>query len=90
MSLSIPKSLSLPFGYKVVIKQVPYDEILCRDCEDPCLWDSEKKILFLDEGLSLKEKRYWIVSQLFHITLDMQHEMLENGICRLDPSSTGD
>lgn len=80
MTYLIPRSLTLPFGYRVTIKQVPFEEILHGGGEQGALWCVETRTLLIDQDLPLIEKRYWVMSQLHHIVLDANHEMLDAGL----------
>ena len=75
----IPTKITLPFGYKVQVRQVPYAEILLLGSEGGGHWAVETRTLYLDQDLPLKERRYWLMSQLHHIVLDANHELLDNG-----------
>ena len=79
MAYQIPKKIVLPFGYTVRVVQVPYQELLLRGTEDCALWDVEAQVLYLDQDQPVKAKRYWIMSQMFHIILDANHAMLDDG-----------
>lgn len=79
MTHTIPRSITLPFGYKVKIVQVPYEDLLHLGTEDNACWMVESQILYLDKDLPLPQKRYWIMSQMHHIVLDANHAMLDDG-----------
>lgn len=80
----IPQLICLPFGYRVLVKQVPYQEFCHLSGEQVAYWDSTNRWLYLDRDLPLKERRYHLVSQLFHIVLDYQHELLDGHIIEVN------
>ncbi len=76
----IPRSITLPFKYRITVKQVPYEELLHRACEGSGDWDSESRTIYIEKDLTLPEKRYMLLSMLHHALLDASHWALDAGI----------
>lgn len=79
----LPKSLTLPFGYRVSIREVTDGEMREMDDEDERVsdgcWDVETRTIYIVKTLSPRRKRYILGHELFHAVLDWQHHMLNEG-----------
>lgn len=78
--MRLPKSLTLPFGYRVSIKEVTDGEM--RDLDDAderesdgC-WDATTRTIYIVKTLSPRRKRYILGHELFHAVVDFQHHLL--------------
>jgi len=80
--MKIPRSIKLPFNYTVTVQHVPYQELLHRGTDQCAYWDVDQRVLLLDEDLPLAEQRYHLLSNLFHMVLDLQHEALDSGLAQ--------
>lgn len=80
MKLVIPKSVTLPWGYKIKIRVVSRPEI-GEDVDG--LWDEEKREITICRDLPVKRKRYVLAHELQHAWLDWQHHCFNIGV--IDP-----
>lgn len=75
----IPASFTLPFNYKVTVKQVPPKSVPLHDPTNPdddldgC-WIEEERTIYLNKALSPKKMRYLFIHELMHVFADWQHQ----------------
>jgi Zn-dependent peptidase ImmA (M78 family) len=70
--LRIPASVTLPFGYRVTVKQ---SSTIPHDCDGT--WDSDTRTITIRKSLPLKRRVYILGHELGHAWLDWQHEYLD-------------
>lgn len=81
--LSLPKTISLPYGYVVKIRLVPAGE--CKEENGRLLdgwWDDEVKTIYIKRTLTPARKRYQMGHELQHAVLDWIHHCLNEGIMK--------
>jgi len=80
--MQLPRSIKLPFNYTVKVKHVPYQDLLHKGTEESSYWDGEAQVIYLEQDLSLAEKRYHLLANLFHAVLDLQHFAMDSGLAQ--------
>lgn len=77
--LRIPASVTLPFGYRVSIKQLSNSEFdsYCADAD--ALWLDHTKTILIRKSLPPKRRAYLLAHELGHAWLDWQHYYLNSG-----------
>jgi Zn-dependent peptidase ImmA (M78 family) len=84
MSRKIPKTLTLPFGYRISIREVAKAEL--DDCYAD--WDSSDRVIRIRKSLSTAQKQYLFWHELQHAVLDAAHAALDLG--RAQPTQAGE
>lgn len=86
MALRIPRTIHLPFGYTVKVRQVTRPEM--RDAVDDdeelpdgC-WSVDDRTIYLLRSLSAARKRYLLAHELVHAAHDAAHQQLNDGTGR--------
>ncbi len=77
--LRIPASVTLPFGYRVIIKQLGDAEFDTHCAEADGLWIPETRTILVRKRLPAKRRAYILAHELGHAWLDWQHHYLDNG-----------
>lgn len=77
--LRIPASITLPFGYKVTIKQLSDQEFDTHASDADGLWVPETRTILIRKRLPAKRRAYLLVHELGHAWLDFSHQYLDNG-----------
>jgi hypothetical protein len=80
----IPKSLTLPFGYRVTIREVPKKDL--EDCYAD--WQSDTRTIRIQKSLSVAQKRYLLWHELLHAVHDAAHSALDLG--KAQPTQAGE
>lgn len=86
MSAYIPRTIHLPFGYAVRVRQVTLREMqdaLEDDDDTPDgLWCVEDRTIYLRRSLPVRRKRYILCHELQHAVADLTHQQLNDGVGR--------
>lgn len=69
----IPACVTLPFGYRITIKQTDY---IHTDCDGT--WDVDTRTITIRKSLPLQRRVYILGHELGHAWLDWQHEYLDS------------
>ncbi|CAI4033613.1 MAG TPA: ImmA/IrrE family metallo-endopeptidase [Nitrospiraceae bacterium] len=77
--LRIPAHVILPFGYRILVKQVTDSEMDARDKDADGIWDSDTRTIYIRKRLPVTRRRYILAHELGHAWLDWQHRHLDNG-----------
>jgi len=75
--LRIPASITLPFGYKVTIKQLSDQEFDTHAQDADGLWVPETRTILIRKRLPAKRRAYLLAHELGHAWLDWQHKHLD-------------
>lgn len=77
--LRLPKHVTLPFGYRVTVKQLSDAEfdVHCKECDG--LWLDDSRTILIRKRLPAKRRAYLLVHELGHAWLDFSHQYLDNG-----------
>lgn len=71
----LPRTIALPFGYRVRVRQVPARELPGCDGE----WCAETRTVRIVRSLPERRKRYILYHELVHAVLDAGHHALNDG-----------
>lgn len=83
-SYPLPRTIMLPFGYKVKVKLISAKEM--REHETPevptlyAFWDADTQTIYIRATLNPAARRYMLSHEFHHAVLDWQHEMLDRGV----------
>lgn len=80
---ALPRTILLPFDYKVKVKLVPAKE--CKEENGKLLdgwFDPDSNSIFIKKTLPAARRRYILGHELGHAVLDWIHECLNNGIMK--------
>jgi hypothetical protein len=80
----IPKTITLPFGYRIRVLQVPKREL--DDCYAD--WCCTTRTIRVQKSLSLARRRYLVAHELLHALNDFTHALLLHGLAQ--NTSAGD
>ncbi len=75
--LRIPTFVTLPFGYRVTIKQLNNTEFNIHASECDGLWYADTRTILIRKSLPAKRRAYILVHELGHAYLDWQHSHLD-------------
>lgn len=81
MNRRIPRTIRLPFGYTVRVREVSK-----REMEDECgdyldgAWVADDRTIYLRRTLNVTRKRYILCHELQHAIADLQHQQLNDGV----------
>ncbi|MFO0775534.1 MAG: ImmA/IrrE family metallo-endopeptidase [Nitrospiraceae bacterium] len=75
----IPLRVMLPFGYRIVVKQLTDSEMDARDPNADGEWDCETRTIYIRKRLPMTRRRYILAHELGHAWLDWQHRYLDSG-----------
>lgn len=78
-TLRIPKSVVLPFGYRITVRQLSDSEMDKLDANADGIWDDETKTIYIRKRLPVTRRRYILAHELGHAWLDWQHRYLDDG-----------
>lgn len=75
--LRIPHTISLPFGYRVTVKQI--DDSIMNELviTSDSYWNDETLTIFIRKRLPFKRRVYLLAHELGHAWLDWQHRYLD-------------
>jgi len=88
VALRIPRTVRLPFGFNISVRQVTRAEMkdACEcdgDEEGPDgLWDAEEMVIYLVRTLPVRRRRYVLCHELQHAVVDLMHAQLDDGVGR--------
>lgn len=77
--LRIPKNITLPFGYRVTVKQLPDVEFNMHAPEADGVWLVDTRTILIRKRLPAKRRAYILAHELGHAWLDWTHNYLDNG-----------
>lgn len=77
--LRLPKTITLPFGYRVSVKQLPDKEFDLLSPDSDGLWLADSKLIVIRKSLPAKRRAYILAHELGHAWLDWQHQHLDDG-----------
>jgi Zn-dependent peptidase ImmA (M78 family) len=86
MAMRIPRTVRLPFGFTVAVRQVTRAEMRdvaeCADGdEEPDgLWAGDEMTIYLVRSLPITRRRYILCHELQHAAADLTHEQLNDGV----------
>ncbi len=80
--LRIPKTITLPFGYRVTVKQLPDKEFDLISPESDGVWMVEQRLIVIRKKLPAKRRAYILAHELGHAWLDWQHNYLDEGLSK--------
>lgn len=71
--LRIPGSITLPFGYRITVKQLPTSELVNLLGEDVMAgWVCESNTIYLDKSRPIAKRRADFAHELVHAVADWQ------------------
>lgn len=77
--LRIPKSITLPFGYRVTVKQLSNSDMDMLATDADGLWMDDTRTILIRKTLPAKRRAYILAHELGHAWLDWTHLFLDNG-----------
>lgn len=77
--LRLPKTITLPFGYRVSVKQLPDKEFDLLSPDSDGLWLADSRLIVIRKSLPAKRRAYILAHELGHAWLDWQHQHLDEG-----------
>lgn len=80
--LRLPKTITLPFGYRVTVKQLPDKEFDVLASDSDGLWLADQKLILVRKSLPAKRRAYILAHELGHAWLDWQHTYLDEGLTK--------
>lgn len=80
--LRLPKTINLPFGYRVTVKQLPDKEFDLLASDSDGLWLADQKLILVRKSLPAKRRAYILAHELGHAWLDWQHTYLDEGLTK--------
>jgi Zn-dependent peptidase ImmA (M78 family) len=88
MALRIPRTIRLPFGYTIHVRQVSIAEMreaIDLEDEEPVpngCWVVDDMTIYLQRAMPITRKRYMLCHELEHATTDLTHKQLIDEVGR--------
>ncbi len=80
--LRLPKTITLPFGYRVTVKQLSDKEFDLLASDSDGLWLADQRLIVIRKSLPAKRRAYILAHELGHAWLDWQHTYLDEGLTK--------